>query len=185
MPKLTDTHTTILAAAARRTDSAILPLPKSVRANKGAVTRTLNALLKHGLVEENPAGPDDLPWREEGDERFCLTIAADGLAAIGIDPEDRPAPSEQPATKTAPRASKPAAKAHPNTPHPDSKIGRMISLMRRKEGAGLSELTETLGWQPHTVRGAVSGKLKKQHGLIVISDRATDRGLVYRISDQS
>ena len=184
MPKLTDTHTTILAAAAKRADGAILPLPKSVRANKGAVTRTLNALLKHGLIEENPAGPDDLPWREDGAERFCLTITAEGLKAIGIDPEDRPVPDEPPAGKTAPRPAKAASKPLSNAPHPDSKIGRMISLMQRKEGAGLSELTETLGWQPHTVRGAVSGKLKKQLGLTVVSDRTADRGLVYRISDQ-
>jgi hypothetical protein len=40
-------------------------------------------------------------------------------------------------------------------------------------------------WQRHTVRGLISGGLKKKLGLHVVSER-TDRGRLYRISqDQS
>ncbi len=37
------------------------------------------------------------------------------------------------------------------------------------------------GWQAHSVRGAISGALKKKLGLAVTSERVGDRGRVYRI----
>jgi hypothetical protein len=38
------------------------------------------------------------------------------------------------------------------------------------------------GWQPHSVRGAISGNLKKKLGLAVVSDKVEARGRVYRIT---
>ena len=40
------------------------------------------------------------------------------------------------------------------------------------------------GWQPHTVRGIVSGTLKKKLGLTVVSAKE-ERGRVYRIAAQA
>jgi hypothetical protein len=36
-------------------------------------------------------------------------------------------------------------------------------------------------WQPHTVRGAIAGALKKKLGLKVTAEKVEDRGRVYRI----
>ena len=52
MPKLSDTQLVILASAAQRDDRAVLPLPSSIKLNRGAVTTVLTAMLKRGLVEK-------------------------------------------------------------------------------------------------------------------------------------
>ena len=38
-------------------------------------------------------------------------------------------------------------------------------------------------WQPHTVRGAIAGALKKKLGLDVTSEKDDKRGRVYRIAN--
>ena len=59
----------------------------------------------------------------------------------------------------------------------------MIDLLRRPEGATIEEITAATGWQSHTVRGAMSGALKKKLGLEITSEKVDGRGRVYRIED--
>jgi Protein of unknown function (DUF3489) len=42
-------------------------------------------------------------------------------------------------------------------------------------------MMQATGWQAHSVRGALSGALKKKLGLTVSSDK-TDSGRVYRVA---
>lgn len=49
----------------------------------------------------------------------------------------------------------------------DSKQARAIALMRRPEGCSIEELTKATGWQPHSVRGMLSGVLRKKLGMTV------------------
>lgn len=63
-----------------------------------------------------------------------------------------------------------------------TKVARLIKLLRRKNGATIPDLTDATGWQAHSVRGALSGTLKKKLGLAVASDKVDGRGRVYRIS---
>lgn len=83
-------------------------------------------------------------------------------------------------------ANKPAAqnvKPRPQpTNAPKTKLGRLESLLRRPEGATINQIAKTLDWQPHSVRGAISGSLKKKQGLIVVGEKAADRERVYRIA---
>ena len=62
-----------------------------------------------------------------------------------------------------------------------SKKAEVLDLMRRKQGATLAEIMEQTGWQPHTVRGFVSGTLNKKMGLEVESFRNADKERAYRI----
>ncbi len=41
---------------------------------------------------------------------------------------------------------------------------------------------EATSWQAHSIRGAISGTLKKKLGLAVTSDVVEGRGRVYRIA---
>jgi hypothetical protein len=59
----------------------------------------------------------------------------------------------------------------------------LIHLLKRKSGASIAEIVTATGWQAHSVRGAISGTLKKKLGLMVSSERAADRGRVYRITE--
>lgn len=64
---------------------------------------------------------------------------------------------------------------------PLSKQDRLITLIRRPAGADVRELSEATGWQRHSVRGAISGGLKKKLGLIVRTERIEGRGTVYKL----
>jgi len=58
----------------------------------------------------------------------------------------------------------------------------MIDMLSRPEGATIEELTDATGWLSHTCRGAMSGALKKKLGLTITSEKADQRGRVYRLS---
>ena len=64
------------------------------------------------------------------------------------------------------------------------KIGKIITMMRRPKGAGIKELTRATAWQAHSVRGAISGTLRKKQGLNVVSEKSGDVRL-YRIADRA
>ena len=63
------------------------------------------------------------------------------------------------------------------------KVGVLIALMRRPEGAEIEEMMAATGWQAHSVRGAISGSVKKALGLTVISVKEVDVR-VYRITQE-
>jgi Protein of unknown function (DUF3489) len=57
----------------------------------------------------------------------------------------------------------------------------LIELLQRPAGANLSDLTDATGWQAHSVRGVISGILRKKLGLIVESQTNAHGIRVYRI----
>jgi hypothetical protein len=63
-----------------------------------------------------------------------------------------------------------------------SKQAQVIGLLQRPEGATIEEMAIAMGWQRHTVRGMISGALKKKLGLEILSE-PTDRGRLYRIAE--
>lgn len=65
-----------------------------------------------------------------------------------------------------------------------TKQALLIDLLKRKTGATIDEAVEATGWQAHSVRGAISGTLKKKLGLNVTSEETEGRGRVYRIAGQ-
>ena len=54
-----------------------------------------------------------------------------------------------------------------------SKADLLIGLLKREEGASIDELTAASGWQAHSVRGFISGTLKKRLGMTVTSAKDT------------
>ena len=61
-------------------------------------------------------------------------------------------------------------------------LTQLIAMLHRAKGASVQEIAEALSWQPHTVRGAIAGALKKKLGLEVTSEKDEKRGRVYRIN---
>jgi hypothetical protein len=88
--------------------------------------------------------------------------------------EAKPAASPTPAADSATRG----APATP--PAPKGKIGAVVALLRRPEGATLADMMAATEWQAHSVRGALSGAIKKGLGLEVVSEKSQD-GRRYRI----
>ncbi len=57
----------------------------------------------------------------------------------------------------------------------------LIEMLKRSKGATIADMAAKTGWQTHSVRGAISGALKKKLGLSVTSETVEGRGRVYRI----
>ncbi|HOX69829.1 MAG TPA: DUF3489 domain-containing protein [Burkholderiaceae bacterium] len=60
----------------------------------------------------------------------------------------------------------------PVEPVGTSKQARLISLLNAAPGATLEQMMLLTGWQAHTVRGTISGVLRKRLGLNVVCDAA-------------
>ncbi len=54
---------------------------------------------------------------------------------------------------------------------------------RTEGGATIDEIVAATGWQPHTVRGAMSGALKKKLGLTITSEKVDGLGRCYCIAE--
>jgi hypothetical protein len=59
----------------------------------------------------------------------------------------------------------------------------VINMLKRAEGATVDQICEVTGWQPHTVRGALAGALKKKLGLDIQSTKEAGGNRVYRIAN--
>ena len=53
---------------------------------------------------------------------------------------------------------------------PQSKSDRVLSLLKQASGATLDELMKATKWQAHSVRGFLSGAVRKRKGLMVLSE---------------
>jgi Protein of unknown function (DUF3489) len=182
MTKLSDTQAVILSAASQRENGAVLPLPETLKIRGGAVDRVLGSLRAKSLIEHRGS--------RRGDNPPPLRITRAGLEAIGIEPEDAgdiwrdategarladAADVEGLARSGAPADTQPDAAAT-RTPRAGTKQELMIALLKRPEGATVEQIAAATGWQHHTIRGAISGALKKKLGLAVETTRNREVG---------
>ena len=50
-------------------------------------------------------------------------------------------------------------------PAKPTKIETILKLLRRSNGAGITQLQKATGWKPHSVRAALTGLRKKGHNI--------------------
>jgi stage V sporulation protein SpoVS len=157
LPKLSPAQSLLLRTAARRADGRVIP-PDTLRG--GARVKVLTALLQRGWID--PAGDD-------------LVLMDAGYAAIG---QQRPAPPDdvQPMDTIGDLQLLDGIPVRPGT-----KLAALVTTLRRPQGATGLQLMLATGWQPHTVRGAISGMLRKKLGLnvVLVLNDAGER--VYRV----
>jgi hypothetical protein len=183
MPKLTDQQRVILAAAAKRTDGVLFPLPKSLKLKGRALHATLGDLLKKDLLAERPAKPNATAWREDKNRRVTLVLSKAGLQSVGGDPQRKSLTGRSTAKlkmKRPRQPTDPMVAGVTTVLRPGSKQALLLDLLGRDNGATIAELVEATRWQLHSIRGAISGTLKKKLGLAMATEKST-RGRVYRI----
>jgi hypothetical protein len=78
--------------------------------------------------------------------------------------------------KKAPKGAKKATAARDG-----SKTAKILDLLKRPGGATAKELLKATGWQPHSLRGFLSGIVSTKMGLTVTSTRAEDGERSYSI----
>ena len=100
------------------------------------------------------------------DEPNVYMASEAGMQAIGI--------ATQPATPITTQATR--------TTREGTKQAVLIDLLKRPEGATLSQMTKATNWQVHTVRGAMAGALKKKLGLEITSEKQPGTDRIYRIT---
>ena len=76
-------------------------------------------------------------------------------------------------------AQRPAAAAK------TTKTEQVLALLRRSKGASIADLSNATGWQAHSVRGFLSGTIKKKMDLAVVSAKDTKGGRRYRIVEDA
>ncbi|MDP1904518.1 MAG: DUF3489 domain-containing protein [Pseudomonadota bacterium] len=158
--KLTPTQTAIVEAAAGRTDGNIEPLPATLRG--GARTKVIEGLIAKGLVTGTPG-------------RYLLTDT--GYAAIS---KQRPAASDVQNLDTTDGLQEP--EPIPRAIRPSTKLAGLIDALRQPGGATVSQIMAATQWQAHTVRGAISGMVRKKLGYNVVSEKRADGDRLYRIA---
>lgn len=85
-------------------------------------------------------------------------------------------------TKKAPKGAKKAKGAKAGAGARDgSKTAAILDLLKRAGGVTAKELMVATGWQPHSVRGFLSGTVGKKMGLTVVSTKAEHGERTYSI----
>ena len=157
LPKISPAQSLLLRTAARNPDGRVIP-PDTLRG--GARVKVLTALLQRG-------------WIKPADDGHVMTDA--GYAAIG---RQRPVPPDdvQPVDTTNDLQLLEGIPVRSGT-----KLAALVIALRRPQGATSLQLMLATGWQPHTVRGAISGMLRKKLGLNVVLAHNDSGERVYKV----
>jgi len=156
MTNLTTAQSDLLAQIVAAPEG-VMDAPEDARSN-------IKSLIKRGMLISMPVAG--------GPSRLLITEA--GRKEIGA------APAE--AAIRPDRKAKGSGKApkEPLAPRPQGKIATLVDLLRRPDGATIEAMMAATGWQAHSVRGAMSGSVKKTMGLTITSEK-TDAGRIYRV----
>jgi hypothetical protein len=132
-----------------------------------AVSRIWRALQSLGQVvptaDEQSSAAEAAPIQEAiettesaagfTDTREAATATPVAPQTPDVATQEAPATKKTTARKNAPKAPK-SQEAKP--PRESSKTAQVVAMLQRPEGATLSEIMASMGWQKHTVRGFVS-----------------------------
>lgn len=171
----TETHRRILEAASRRQGLIALPLPDGVQ---GAVAGTVvGKLIELGWLIEIPADlrRKEPIWREtRALGALTLVATAEGLVAIGTDPVASRTLNQR-------RRKENILLLNGVSKRGGTKQAYLVEMLKRDDGASVPEICAGTHWQAHSVRGAISGTIRKKLGLQVEIRKDPKRGRVYQI----
>ena len=108
-------------------------------------------------------------WIVEAGDGHLLTDA--GYATIGQHRPSWPPPIDDSPARDSVQPCRPG-----------TKLAKVVAALQNPDGATTFQLMCCTGWQPHTIRGALSGMVRKKLGLNVVSTKAAGGERVYRIA---
>jgi Protein of unknown function (DUF3489) len=133
-------------------------------------------------IEANPNSVDAVPDAVASSPTDAL-IPEPAAAPTGEAPQTRDvAAAPVPATKKPTRALKSPKRAQKaNGSREGSKTAVVLELLKRVGGVTANELMATTGWQAHSIRGFLSGTIRKKMGLTVVSTKTESGERTYSI----
>lgn len=185
--KLSDSHLVMLSKATQRGDRCV-DLPRGTTAT---TEKLVAKLAGSGLIEEIEASGNSPVWRTVEDQRYSLRITDKGMDSIGLATDasiESPKPKDAHGKvarnrKRASKAANPKARSRNSAGkaanrskavkikkpvetstamRSGTKIAEIVRLLSRKHGASISEMMAATDWQSHSVRGALSGTIRKK-----------------------
>jgi hypothetical protein len=84
-------------------------------------------------------------------------------------------------TKKAPEGRTKREVAKPKVARDGSKTAKILDLLKRPGGASSKDLMKATGWLPHSVRGFLSGTVRKKLGLTVTSTKGENGERTYSV----
>jgi hypothetical protein len=102
--------------------------------------------------------------------------ASAGARGANLAPKKGKSGKKTTPAKKAPKGAKKAKGARDG-----SKTAKVLDLLNRAGGVTGKELIKATGWQPHSVRGFLSGTVGKKMGLTVVSTKGEDGERSYSI----
>jgi hypothetical protein len=124
--------------------------------------------------------------RKTGVTRLWKAMQALDASAALVAPnttsdEASPSPTGTPKRKRAKGSKGPATRQEGTDA--STKKAALLKLLRQPNGATLADLMEATGWQAHSVRGFISGTLKKKMGLTVESSKRPEGDRSYSLTE--
>ncbi len=97
-------------------------------------------------------------------------------------PESNCKSSNRRPTGVARNRTKSTEQPRPRDRATTTKTQHCLELMRRRGGATIADLMDATGWQAHSVRGFLSGTVKKRMSLNVLTTKDGKGARHYRIA---
>jgi len=113
---------------------------------------------------------------DKGAEQTGVTVPPIAPQTADVAPTEASTDSKTTRTDKAPKAA-----TQPKGARVGSKTAIVLGLLKRAGGVTSKELMETTDWQPHSVRGFLSGTVGKKMGLKVVSAKAESGERSYSI----
>jgi hypothetical protein len=94
-------------------------------------------------------------------------------------------PEQQGAPDAVPGVIKSTNKSVRPEKQAETKANIVLKRLRSAKGVTISALADATGWQPHSIRGFLSGTVKKKLSLSIVSEIGKDGVRRYRIENTS
>jgi hypothetical protein len=153
-------------------------------------TMVLTTLIANTAVETATQPPAALPSHKP--HLGSLHGQPDGKTPNATKPSSASKPAEAENSAVANSAGIPVTKKPAQKPPAraaagggPSKADLVLKKLRSTKGVTIALLMEVTGWQAHSVRGFLSGMVKKKLGLNLVSDIGKDGTRHYRIHDDA
>src|SRR5205807_3747930 len=134
---------------------------------KDAVARMWKAIDRLTAMVAEPAPAKATEAATASAEPKATKAARVGKKGANVAPEKGKPGKKATPLKKAPKARKGEKKG--GAARDGRKAAKILELLKRPGGATSKELMKATGWQPHSVRGFLSGTVGKKMGLTVTS----------------